>query len=82
VTVTNLYGGASASRLLGAGEGFRTRWSLSSSFGGYDLTIQAGTDAGFLRRLAGHVENGRASASDPAIGDARWAARNRAVTKR
>jgi phospholipase C len=34
----------------------------------YDLTVTASTDAGFHRRLAGHVETERASASDPALG--------------
>ncbi|MBO0517499.1 phospholipase domain-containing protein, partial [Streptomyces beijiangensis] len=33
----------------------------------YDLTVVSDKDAGFLRRLAGHVENGRPGVSDPAI---------------
>ncbi|MFG2305628.1 phosphocholine-specific phospholipase C [Actinacidiphila glaucinigra] len=36
--------------------------------GWYDLTVTAGHDGGFERRLAGHVETGRDSTSDPAIG--------------
>ncbi|MET9877779.1 phosphocholine-specific phospholipase C [Actinacidiphila glaucinigra] len=36
--------------------------------GWYDLTVTDGHDGGFERRLAGHVETGRDSTSDPAIG--------------
>jgi phospholipase C len=35
--------------------------------GWYDLAVTAGGDSGYLRRLAGHVENGQPSSSDPAI---------------
>jgi phospholipase C len=43
-------------------------WSLESSFGWYDFTIDVESDPGFGRRLAGHVETGHDSMSDPAIG--------------
>lgn len=36
--------------------------------GWYDVTITSSDDPRFLRRLAGHVESGRASVSDPALG--------------
>lgn len=36
--------------------------------GWYDVTVSAGGDAAFMRRLAGHVETGRSSVSDPALG--------------
>jgi phospholipase C len=36
----------------------------------YDLSVTSDHDAAFLRRLAGHVETGLASTSDPAIGPA------------
>jgi phospholipase C len=39
-----------------------------STHGWYDVTITSSADPSFLRRLAGHVENGRASISDPALG--------------
>jgi phospholipase C len=38
------------------------------SNGWYDLSVTSDHDATFLRRLAGHVETGRPSTSDPAIG--------------
>ncbi len=38
------------------------------SGGWYDLTVTADGDPAFLRRLAGHVETGAPSVSDPALG--------------
>ncbi|MDT4982305.1 MAG: phospholipase [Pseudonocardiales bacterium] len=35
--------------------------------GWYDVTITSSSDPGFVRRLAGHVENGSPSISDPAL---------------
>jgi len=41
---------------------------LRNAHGWYDLAITVDTDASFARRLAGHVETGRSSISDPALG--------------
>jgi len=69
VTVANAYGDDHAiTRLLRPGHSDRQRWHLKKSFGWYDLSVVADTDSGFLRRLAGHLENGRDSVSDPALG--------------
>jgi phospholipase C len=43
-------------------------WSLDGSYGWYDLTITSSLDSSFEHRLAGHLETGRDSMSDPAIG--------------
>jgi phospholipase C len=43
-------------------------WSLEHSFGWYDLTIEVDSDPGFRQQLAGHVETGNDSVSDPALG--------------
>jgi phospholipase C len=43
-------------------------WSLDRSYGWYDLTIMTHSDSRFQHRLAGHLETGRDSMSDPAIG--------------
>jgi phospholipase C len=43
-------------------------WSLETSFGWYDLTIEVESDSSFRQRLAGHVETGKDSMSDPALG--------------
>lgn len=40
---------------------------LEESFGWYDFSVKVGSDPGFLRQLAGHVETGRPSVTDPAI---------------
>jgi phospholipase C len=45
-------------------------WDLDASFGWYDFTLEVEGDASFLQRLAGHVETGRDSVSDPALGAA------------
>ncbi|MES1204798.1 MAG: phospholipase C, phosphocholine-specific [Pseudomonadota bacterium] len=43
-------------------------WQLERTFGWYDLTIKVDSDPGFKQQLAGHVETGRDSMSDPALG--------------
>jgi phospholipase C len=44
-------------------------WSLDSSYGWYDFTITTSSDPRFQHRLAGHLETGWDSMSDPAIGN-------------
>jgi len=68
VRITNAYDNDRARRTLRPGQTFDTRWSLTSTFGWYDLVVESESDPEFLRRLAGHLENGQDSASDPAIG--------------
>jgi phospholipase C len=43
-------------------------WSLEGSYGWYDFRITTRSDPGFQQRLAGHLETGRHSMTDPAIG--------------
>jgi phospholipase C len=43
-------------------------WSLDRSYGWYDFRITTRSDPGFQHRLAGHLETGRDSMTDPAIG--------------
>jgi phospholipase C len=43
-------------------------WPLERSFGWYDFRITTRSDPSFENRLAGHLETGRDSMSDPAIG--------------
>jgi phospholipase C len=40
----------------------------ADSDGWYDLSVVSDGDGTFLRRLAGHVETGRTTMTDPAIG--------------
>jgi phospholipase C len=38
---------------------------LGGSYGWYDLKVTSDADSTFVRRVAGHVETGRPSMSDP-----------------
>ena len=56
--------------VLQPGAAIEDRWRLDASNGWYDLTLMIEGDEVFQRRLAGHVETGRPSTSDPAFGGA------------
>jgi phospholipase C len=43
-------------------------WGLEDSYGWYDLTIEVESDPSFKQQLAGHVETGSDSMSDPLLG--------------
>ena len=43
-------------------------WSLQDSHGWYDFTVSTDSDQSFQWRLAGHLETGHDSISDPALG--------------
>ena len=73
-TVTdNAYGGAASTHTVGAGATAAASRPLGASFGWYDLSIRSSGDSQFLRRIAGHVETGVASRTDPVIGRTRTA---------
>ena len=55
-------------RRLGAGGIIREAWPLRASAHWYDVCVTLPDQPDFLRRLAGHVETGAPSFSDPAIG--------------
>jgi phospholipase C len=42
--------------------------SLADLHGWYDVVVTVAEDAGFEYRFAGHIETGRDSMSDPAMG--------------
>ena len=42
-------------------------WSFADSDGWYDLSVTGDAPAGFVRRLAGHIETGRVSITDPLL---------------
>jgi len=68
VTVANAYGGKKVERSLSPGQSVKTTWDLNASFGWYNLSIEEASDRSFARQLAGHVESGTPSVSDPAFG--------------
>jgi phospholipase C len=47
------------------------QWNLNATFGWYDLVLTVDGDTGFEVQLAGHIENGQPSSSDPALGGLR-----------
>jgi phospholipase C len=53
---------------VGPGETVPVRWPLGSGRRWYDVSVTCDADAGFLRRLAGRVENGRPGVTDPMMG--------------
>ena len=53
---------------LAAGETIDVNWPIAAHANWYDLDVESDHDAGWRRRLAGHVENGAPSTSDPAFG--------------
>ncbi|MEV6662097.1 phosphocholine-specific phospholipase C [Streptomyces nigra] len=60
------YGGRPATVTVRPGVTVRRVFGLAASRRWYDLTVTADGDRAFLRRFAGHVENGRPGVSDPA----------------
>ncbi|MFJ8849264.1 phosphocholine-specific phospholipase C [Streptomyces sp. NPDC102437] len=67
LTVTNAYGGRRQTCTVRAGATVEQSIDLCATKRWYDLTIVVEGNAGYLRRLAGHVENGRVGVSDPGI---------------
>ena len=60
---------------LAPGASAARSWALRPTGGWYDLSVAVSGDPRFLRRLAGRMESGRDSISDPAMGGAalmRW----------
>ena len=67
LTVTDAYGSRPATFHLRPGGRATHVAELRRSNGWYDLSVVSDRDPAFLRRLAGHVETGRPSTSDPAV---------------
>ncbi|MFF5476301.1 phosphocholine-specific phospholipase C [Streptomyces sp. NPDC012935] len=65
--IGNGYGGRPATVTVRPGDTVRRTVDLQGSRRWYDLTVTTDADPRFLRRFAGHVENGRPGVSDPAI---------------
>jgi phospholipase C len=69
VTVTDAYTGVIMPALFTRhGEEFVYDWSLEEFRGWYDLVITVEQDPTFQYRFAGHIETGRESITDPAMG--------------
>lgn len=68
VTLTDEYTGRRVWRALDPGQYLSKRWSLVRSFGWYDVVVTVNEDPAFECRLAGHLETGEPSVSDPMMG--------------
>jgi phospholipase C len=68
VQIANAYQDEVMKDELSRGRAFKRSFSLKQSFGWYDIAITSEADSRFAWRFAGHLENGRDSTSDPAIG--------------
>ncbi len=66
--IANAYTGAHTVDALAPGDTLSRRFVLDRSFGWYDLTLTVDADRGFQQRFAGHLETGKESVSDPALG--------------
>ncbi len=68
VHVFDAYMNLTLVRPVTAGATLVWHWPLRDSFGWYDFTLTVDSDSSFEQRIAGHVETGRDSVSDPAFG--------------
>jgi phospholipase C len=68
VSVLDAYTGNLSTRLLNPHASLVDKLWLDQFYGWYDLIVTVAGDATFKYRLAGHVETGEDSFSDPALG--------------
>lgn len=68
VSVVDAYSGKTHTQRLHPGDSASYVKNLKKTSGWYDLTVTVDSDSTFSRQLAGHVETGCPSTSDPAIG--------------
>jgi phospholipase C len=68
VRAENAYAaGESRTQVLAPGEELTDVWRIAEADHWYDVSVTLAEDPRFLRRLAGHIETGRPSRSDPAL---------------
>jgi phospholipase C len=65
--VLNVYTSATVVKELNAGAMFQQFFSLQKHYGWYDLVLTVESDRTFRQQLAGHLETGKDSTTDPAI---------------
>jgi phospholipase C len=59
--------GETRTHRLAPGAEITDAWPIAAAGHWYDITVGLNEDPRFLRRLAGHIETGRPSRSDPAL---------------
>jgi phospholipase C len=68
VKIVDAYSGNTSSYLVHPHSDVTAFEKLHKTYGWYDLTVEVASDPAFVRQVAGHVETGRDSMTDPAIG--------------
>jgi phospholipase C len=68
VKILDKYTGQTRAIELELGQSASETWELSQSSGWYDFVITLAHDSAFEYEIAGHLETGRDSSSDPAMG--------------
>jgi len=68
VSVLDAYTGKSDARVLRPYQGFADTFQLDRFGGWYDVIVKVSGDASFRYQVAGHIETGNESISDPALG--------------
>ena len=68
VRISDAYSNDATSHVLRPGENVVKYYRLERSFGWYDFTVEVDSDPAFIQRIAGHLETGEDSMTDPAIG--------------
>jgi len=67
VSITDAYTSQKTSHNLHPGQPLNMQWNLKKNSGWYDFIIEVDSDPTFQQRIAGHIENGEDSMTDPAI---------------
>jgi phospholipase C len=67
VRIADAYGDRARALAVQAGTEVTDAWPIARAMHWYDRSITVDEDKTWLRRLAGHIETGRPSSSDPAL---------------
>ncbi|HUN35309.1 MAG TPA: phospholipase C, phosphocholine-specific [Trebonia sp.] len=70
LTLASAYDGQRSRVTVPSGSTVRVTVSTALDTGWYDVLVTSDSSSQYLRRLAGHIETGRPSVSDPALGRA------------
>jgi phospholipase C len=67
ILVHDTYTGKTATLALAGGQDWQQQYPLTATSGWYDFIIETKDDSAFRQQLAGHLETGKDSMSDPGI---------------
>ena len=68
VRIFDAYSKRTLERAIGSHQNLIWHFGLEDSYGWYDLSVEVESDPSFKQQLAGHVESGKDSMSDPLLG--------------